>query len=108
MVQVQTTLVASPRNHRELTPRDRCSREVSFVRGAEGEDLSHVTIKHGVDALAFATRVHLDAVDEGAEHVYRFLFDLRVIQRPFKIPDFVGINLSKPRMQTDSRWGTLG
>ena len=66
-------MVASPRNHRQLTPRSPGLGEFLFATGvvAKGQDLSQVAMEDGGDALAVAPWTQLNAVNQGAEHFGR-------------------------------------
>ena len=68
MVKVQITLVASPRNHRQLTPRSPGFGEFLFAAGvvAKGQDLSQVAMEGGGDPLTLPPWTQLDAVDQAS------------------------------------------
>ena len=85
---LQITLVARPRNHRQLTPRRPTSPgEFLFVRpGAGRQDCRQIAKQHGVQALvAVAARAQLDPLDHRADQVHR-LGPVRAIQHPLQLP----------------------
>jgi hypothetical protein len=62
-------MVASPRNHRQLTPRTFGFGEFLFALGilAKGQNMSEVAVKGGGDA--FVPWTEFNAVNQRAEHV---------------------------------------
>jgi hypothetical protein len=64
LIKVQTTLVAGPRNHRQLTPRRFGFGELSsFVLAAKSQDFDQIAIKEGIEPLACAPRPQFYSVD---------------------------------------------